>query len=185
MVLLHTPPGELGASAEDFTLPGVDGKEHTLAEYQESRVLVIMFTCNHCPYVQSVEGRLFALARELKPLGVSLVAINSNDPTSYPEDSFEKMVERAEKLGYPFDYLCDVEQDVARRYGAVCTPDFFVYDKDRKLRYRGRLDDSPRQPSAVQNQEMREAILAILEGRPVTDTQHASMGCSIKWKNDR
>ncbi|GAB0057124.1 hypothetical protein SIID45300_01445 [Candidatus Magnetaquicoccaceae bacterium FCR-1] len=182
MVLLHSPPGELGAFAPEFALPGVDGKTHTLESYQSSPVLVVMFICNHCPYVQAIEERLIVLARELQPRGVAFVGISSNDPTSYPEDSFENMRLRANKKGYPFDYLYDGNQRTARDYGAVCTPDFFVYDRERTLRYRGRLDDSPRNPAAVRREEMKEAILALLEDRAIPEPQNAAMGCSIKWK---
>ncbi|MBF0614862.1 MAG: thioredoxin family protein [Magnetococcales bacterium] len=182
MVLLHSPPGELGASAPDFALLGVDGKRHTLADYQESPILVVMFICNHCPYVQAIEDRLIALAREMATKKVSFVGISSNDPTNYPEDSFVNMQARARKKGYTFDYLYDETQQTAKDYGAVCTPDFFVYDQERKLRYRGRLDDSPRNPAAVRKEELKEAILALLAGHPVSAQQNTTMGCSIKWK---
>ncbi|MBF0272257.1 MAG: thioredoxin family protein [Magnetococcales bacterium] len=182
MVLLHSPPGELGASAPDFALPGVDGKTHTLDEYRDSPVLVVMFICNHCPYVQAIEDRLITLGRTLATKKVSFVGISSNDPTNYPEDSFANMQAKAKKKGYPFDYLYDATQQTAKDYGAVCTPDFFVYDQERKLRYRGRLDDSPRNPAAVRKEELKEAILALLEGRPVATHQNTTMGCSIKWK---
>ncbi len=184
MVLLHTPPGELGASAADFSLPGVDGAQHSLDDYGDKEVLVVMFICNHCPYVLAVEKRLIALARDLAPRGVVFVGINSNDPTSYPEDDFDHMKQRAEKQGYTFDYLFDESQDVARAYGAVCTPDFFVFDKKRKLRYRGRLDDSPRNPNAVHSEEMRVAIELMLDGKEVPEKQNAAMGCSIKWRGE-
>ncbi|MBF0429442.1 MAG: thioredoxin family protein [Magnetococcales bacterium] len=182
MVLLHSPPGELGSLAPDFSLPGVDGKIHTLGEYQKNPVLVVMFICNHCPYVLAIEDRLIALTQALMPQNVQFVAISSNDPTNYPEDSFDNMKLRAKKKSYPFAYLYDATQQIAKDYGAVCTPDFFVYDAERKLRYRGRLDDSPRNPVAVRKQEMKEAILALLEGRPVATIQNTTMGCSIKWK---
>lgn len=183
MVLLHSPPGELGTIAHDFNLPGVDGNNHTLAEYQDSPVLVVMFICNHCPYVQAIEDRLISLAHELSTLKVKFVAISSNDPTNYPEDSFTNMQIKAKKKGYPFHYLFDATQQTAKAYGAVCTPDFFVYDANRKLQYRGRLDDNPRNQAAVRKQEMKEAIIAILEGRLVPHPQNAVMGCSIKWKD--
>lgn len=181
MVLLHTPPGTMGMLAADFSLPGVDGKNHTLKDYDKAKVLVVMFICNHCPYVQAIEQRLITLANTLKPQDVYFVGINSNDPVSYPEDNFENMKKRSEKLGYSFDYLMDESQEVARAYGAVCTPDFFVFDAERKLRYRGRLDDSPRNASAVSRQEMKEAIQALLDGNAVPEPQNAAMGCSLKW----
>ncbi|MBF0368251.1 MAG: thioredoxin family protein [Magnetococcales bacterium] len=184
MVLLHTPPGEIGASAADFSLPGIDGRTHTLADYQDARVLVIMFICNHCPYVQAIEKRLIALAGEMASKGVRFVGINSNDPINYPADSFENMKKRAAEKGYPFDYLMDESQEIARTYGAICTPDFFIFDSERKLRYRGRLDDSPRNPAAVKKEEMREALLALLAGKEIPEPQHSAMGCSIKWKDE-
>ena len=182
MVLLHTPPGAMGMLASDFSLQGVDGNLHTLQEYSDAQVLVIMFICNHCPYVQAIETRLIVLSNELAPHHVRFVGINSNDPISYPEDNFENMKKRAAAQGYPFDYLVDESQEVARAYGAVCTPDFFVFDADRTLRYRGRLDDSPRNAAAVTKEEMKMAIQAIQAGREVPEPQHASMGCSLKWR---
>ncbi|WP_130470343.1 thioredoxin family protein [Candidatus Magnetaquicoccus inordinatus] len=182
MVLLYSAPGTMGAPAADFSLPGVDGKEHALADFAAAEVLVVMFICNHCPYVQAIEGRLIDLAKEMQPLGVAFVAINSNDPISYPEDNMDNMKKRAKERGYPFVYLMDESQDVAHAYGAVCTPDFFIFDRERKLRYRGRLDDSPRNPATVRNQEMKRAIMALLAGEPVAEPQHAAMGCSLKWR---
>lgn len=181
MALLETPPGIMGMVAPDFSLPGTDGNTHTLAEYADASVLVIMFICNHCPYVQAIESRLIALARTLAPQGVRCVGINSNDAVAYPEDDFAHMKQRAQDLGYTFDYLVDSSQEVARAYGAVCTPDFFVFDAARTLRYRGRLDDSPRNPAAVRHQEMKTAIEALLAGTPIPEPQHAAMGCSLKW----
>ncbi len=183
MVLLHSPPGELGFLAPDFNLLGVDDHYHTLSEYHGNPVLVIMFICNHCPYVQAIEDRLITLTNELAAKNVKFVGISSNDPKNYPEDSFDNMKALAKKKSYPFDYLYDATQKTGRDYGAVCTPDFFVFDAERKLRYRGRLDDSPRNPSAVRKQEMKAAILALLAGEPISEPQNTSMGCSIKWKD--
>ncbi|MBF0310034.1 MAG: thioredoxin family protein [Magnetococcales bacterium] len=183
MALLHTPPGDLGSPAAPFSLPGVDGRTWSLSDFSQEAVLVVMFICNHCPYVQAIEERLIRLARELQPRGARFVGINSNDTVAYPEDSFDNMKKRAKQKGYPFLYLLDATQEVARSYGAVCTPDFFVYDSQRTLRYRGRLDDSPRNEDAVTRQEMREAILALLEGKTVAEPQNPAMGCSMKWKD--
>lgn len=183
MVLLHTPPGEMGMAAADFSLLGVDDQMHSLADYAAAPVLVIMFICNHCPYVQAVEQRLVALTKLLLPRGVRFVGINSNDPTAYPDDDLKHMKQRAQERGYPFDYLMDESQDVARAYGAVCTPDFFVFDAERRLRYRGRLDDSPRQAASVHNQELKMAIEALLAGNSVPEPQNASIGCSLKWRS--
>lgn len=184
MVLLHAPPGELGTAAADFSLPGVDGNIHTLSDYSAAPVLVVMFICNHCPYVLAIEKRLIDLANEMAHDGVKLVGINSNDVTDYPADSFDNMKLRAKEKGYPFDYLLDESQEVAHAYGAVCTPDFFVFDATRKLRYRGRLDDSPRNPAAVRNQDMKIAIQALLASNSVPEPQQATMGCSIKWRDE-
>lgn len=181
MALVYTPPGELGAPAPDFVLPGVDGVTYGLADFAAQPVLLVMFICNHCPYVQAVEERLIALAREVLPLGAAVLAINSNDTVSYPADSLPNMAARAKELGYPFPYLFDETQEVAHAFGAVCTPDFFLYDAQRTLRYRGRLDDSPRNPAAVRHRELREAIFALLNGEPLAAVQHPSMGCSLKW----
>ncbi|MEO5365497.1 MAG: thioredoxin family protein [Magnetococcus sp. WYHC-3] len=183
MVLMHTPPVDPGSTAPNFDLPGVDGRQHSLADFKDAPVLVVMFICNHCPYVQAVEERLIALAGELQPRGVAFVAINSNDPVQYPEDDFTHMRQRAQRMGYPFPYLMDQTQEVASAYGAVCTPDFFVYDSQRQLRYRGRLDDSPRNPAMVKRQELRLAVEALLSGGAVPGPQHASLGCSIKWRH--
>ncbi len=182
MVLLYTPPGTMGAAAPDFSLPGIDDRLHALADYAKAPVLVVMFICNHCPYVQAVEARLVALANQLQPQGVAFVGINSNDPVSYPEDNMDNMKKRACDHHYPFDYLMDESQEVARAFGAVCTPDFFVFDAARTLRYRGRLDDAPRNPTAVRTQEMKRAIQALLAGETVPEPQQASMGCSLKWR---
>lgn len=182
MVLLHTPAGELGAGAADFSLLGVDGKQHALQDYANAEVLVVMFICNHCPYVQAIETRLISLAKEFTSEEVAFVAINSNDQVRYPEDSYVNMQIRAVEKEYPFDYLADETQEVAHAYGAVCTPDFFVFDKERKLTYRGRLDDSPRNPAAVKNQDLKTAIKSTMTNDPLPSQQHSSMGCSIKWK---
>ncbi|ABK43468.1 Redoxin domain protein [Magnetococcus marinus MC-1] len=183
MVLLHTPPGELGAQAAPFELTGTDGKIHRLADYNDAKALVLMFICNHCPYVQAVEERLIRLAEYLATREIAVVAINSNDAIRYPEDRFEKMCQRAAEKRYSFDYLYDESQQVAKDYGAICTPDFFIYDAQRTLRYRGRLDDAPRNPAQVTREELKLAAIAIAEGHNV-EVQHPSMGCSIKWKSE-
>ncbi|MBF0158675.1 MAG: thioredoxin family protein [Magnetococcales bacterium] len=182
MALLYTPAGALGDQAPDFSLPGVDGRQYALADYASHAVLVVAFICNHCPYVQAIEQRLIVLARDLAGQGAALVGINSNDVVNYPEDSFDNMQRRAKANNYPFAYLFDESQQVARAYGAVCTPDFFVYDQSRCLRYRGRLDDSPRDATRVTRQELKEAVLALLAHKAIPEPQHPSMGCSIKWK---
>jgi peroxiredoxin len=180
------PP--LGAAAPPFDLPvanpGVDGRSgdaRSLADYDGAAALVVVFLCNHCPYVHAVEDRLIALAEEYASRGVQVVGVCSNDAERYPEDSFGRMAERAEAKGYPFPYLHDDSQGVARAYGAVCTPDFFVYDADRVLAYRGRLDDGrPGQPAT--RHDLRRALDELLETGAVTGEQRPSMGCGIKWR---
>ena len=142
MVSLQTPICDFGAPAPDFTLPGVDGRLWSLGECAGEKGLLVMFICNHCPYVKAVQQRIIRDVNDLKPLGINAVAIMSNDPSDYPEDSFENMKRIAGELAYPFPYLLDETQAVAKAYGAVCTPDFFGYNADMKLQYRGRLDES-------------------------------------------
>jgi len=178
----------LGTSAPHFNLPianpDVDdrpGAHRSLEDYADARALVIVFSCNHCPYVHSVEPRLIQLALEYRQRGVAFVLISANDADRYPADSFDEMAKRAETLSYPFPYLYDETQEVAEAYRAVCTPDFFVYDQDRKLTYRGRLDDG-RPGHDATTQELKDALDSMLAGREVPGEQVASMGCGIKWR---
>jgi peroxiredoxin len=185
MALTYTPPGELGALAPDFSLKGVDGGIHRLADFSNARALVVTFMCNHCPYVKAVQGRINALAREYAQKGVALVGINPNDSVRYPDDSFEAMQAESRKHGYVFPYLHDETQEVARAYGAVCTPDFYAYAPTGEgfaLRYRGRLDDSWKDEAAVRRRDLASALDAILSGGTPSPDQLPSMGCSIKWK---
>jgi thiol-disulfide isomerase/thioredoxin len=145
-------------------------------------VLVVMFICNHCPYVQAVEDRLIRLAREFEPRGVQFVAVCANDADTYPDDAFDKMAARWHEHGYGFPYLHDEAQDVARAFGAVCTPDIFVYDRDRRLAYRGRIDDSWKDESKVKRRELAEALEVLVAGKRPSPEQRPSMGCSIKWR---
>ena len=179
----------LGTVASDFSVPGVDGKTYSLASFREARALVVVFMCNHCPYVVAVQERINTLAKEYARQGVALIGINSNDPVKYPDDDFEAMKERAKQEGYVFPYAQDRSQDVARAYGAICTPDFFVYrggrrhdDEGFKLAYAGRLDDNWKEATQVKRRELALALDAILAGREPDDQQTPSMGCSIKWK---
>jgi peroxiredoxin len=178
----ESKPIELGVSCPDFHLQGVDGKNHTLADYKSNKILVVAFTCNHCPYVQAYEGRFIDLAKNYRTKSVAFVAINANDDKAYPEDSFEMMQVRAKKLGFNFDYLRDETQAVARAFNAACTPEFYVYDQDRKLRYHGRVDDNHKEPAAVKRTYLKDAIEDLLAGKTPRETQTAAMGCSIKWK---
>ena len=173
----------IGQPAPDFRdLPGVDGKNYSLESFHASKALVISFTCNHCPYAQAYEDRFTALAKEFAPQGVAFVAINSNDAAAYPDDSFEKMKVRARDKQFPFPYLRDETQQVAKSYGAVCTPHLFVLDSGRRLVYEGRIDDNWKNPSGVKSNDLRNAITEVLAGKPVRVSNTNPMGCSIKWK---
>jgi len=182
MALTETPAPSLGAPCPAFALPAVDGKRYGRDDFARADVLVVMFICNHCPYVQAVEDRLIRLGREYGPRGVQLVGVCSNDAVTYPDDAFDRLAARWRDKQYGFPYLHDEEQDVARAFGAVCTPDIFVYDRDRKLAYRGRIDDSWKDESKVQRRELAAALDALLAGGRPPAEQRPSMGCSIKWK---
>lgn len=181
MALTFTPFPDLGNDCPEFTLPAVDGKTYSLKDFPKGSPLVVMFICNHCPYVQAIEDRLITLGDDLKKQNVPVVAICSNDAKSHPEDSFENLKARAKEKNYSFVYLHDETQEVAHKFGAVCTPDYFVYDKNHKLAYRGRLDDSWKDASKVTKRELYDAVQALLKDQKATDEQVASMGCSIKW----
>lgn len=173
----------IGAQAPDFAnLPATDGKHYGLTSFAEAKAVVISFTCNHCPYAQAYEDRFIALAREFGPKGVAFVAINPNDALSYPEDSFEKMKVRAREKEFPFPYLVDESQQVAKAYGAVCTPHLFLLNSERKLAYEGRIDDSWKNAAAAKAHDLRDAISDVLAGEPVRVPNTNPMGCSIKWK---
>jgi len=183
MVSLETPVCDFGRPAIDFSLPGVDGRTWTLRECMGEKGLLVMFICNHCPYVKAVQERLVRDTGELMALGINSVAIMSNDPSDYPEDSFENMKTVAEESGYRFPYLMDKTQEVARAYGAVCTPDFFGYNANSELQYRGRLDESRKEtaPTGVKR-DLYEAMKLVAETGQGPREQIPSMGCSIKWR---
>lgn len=164
-------------SAPDFDLPGVDGQNYTLQSFAAAKVLVVIFMCNHCPYVLAVLARLNCLGAEFQAQGVQFVGINANDPKAYPADSFAEM----QKLAIQFPYLHDETQAIAKSYQAVCTPDIFVFGPDRKLKYHGRIDDNWQDEKAVKKRELKKALQNILQGREVA-AWRPSMGCSIKWK---
>jgi peroxiredoxin len=174
---------EIGSTAPDFKLPGVDGKTHALADYKDAKALCVLFSCNHCPYVQAYEGRFNGLVDEFGAQGFQLVAINSNDAVNYPEDGFEAMVARAKEQGFKFPYLRDEDQGVAKAYGAVRTPHVFLFDAGRKLAYLGRIDDSWDKPEKVTQRELANAIAEILAGKPVSVPETFAVGCTIKWKD--
>jgi peroxiredoxin len=173
----------LGTPAPDFRLTSIDGRTVSLHDLDDQPVLLVMFICNHCPFVKHVRGELAKLGRDYQHRGVAVVAINSNDVNSHPEDSPEKMREEAAAAGYEFPYLFDESQEVAHAYNAACTPDFFVFDGERELVYRGQLDDSrPGNNIPVTGADLRDALDAVLAGEPVPAEQKPSMGCNIKWK---
>ena len=173
----------LGTRAPDFALPNVDGRTVTRADAAGPRGTLVMFICNHCPFVKHVADQLAALGRDCLPRGIGVVAISSNDVSSHPADSPEQMVHEAEERGYVFPYLYDETQDVAHAYHAACTPDFFLFDGDCKLAYRGQLDASrPGSDVPVTGADLRAAIDALVAGRPVATEQRPSLGCTIKWK---
>jgi peroxiredoxin len=173
----------LGTSAPDFELPNVDGRMVSLADAAGPRGTVVMFICNHCPFVKHVADQLAALGRDCPPRGVGVVAISSNDVASHPADSPEQMIHEAEERGYAFPYLYDATQEVAKDYHAACTPDFYLFDGDRKLVYRGQLDSSrPGNDVPVTGSDLRGAIDTLLAGLPPRDEQKPSIGCNIKWK---
>lgn len=183
MVSLETPVCEFGKSAIDFSLPGVDGKQWTLQDCKGEKGLLVMFICNHCPYVKAVRERLVRDTNELKSLGINSVAIMSNDPALYDEDSFENMKKVSDEYGFSFPYLLDESQEVAKAYGAVCTPDFFGYNADLELQYRGRLDASRKEAApADARRDLFEAMSEVARTGNGPKDQIPSMGCSIKWK---
>jgi peroxiredoxin len=173
----------LGTQAPDFELINVDGRVMSLADAAGPKGTVVMFICNHCPFVKHVADQLAALGRDYSSSGIGFVAISSNDVSTHPADSPEQMVREAEERGYPFPYLYDETQDVAKEYHAACTPDFYLFDAGRNLVYRGQLDSSrPGNDIPVTGSDLREAIDALLAGRPPVSEQKPSIGCNIKWK---
>jgi peroxiredoxin len=182
MVLTETPVCDFGQAAIDFSLPGTDGKHYTLEECRGENGTLVMFICNHCPYVKAIQQRLARDTRELLDVGVKSVAIMSNDTHDYPEDSFENMQKIAEQFQYPFPYLLDETQQIAKTYGAVCTPDFFGYNADLELQYRGRLDASRTEPATNAPRELFEAMKSVAASGKGPEDQITGLGCSIKWK---
>jgi peroxiredoxin len=172
-----------GDAAPDFALPGVDGATHRLSEFAGRPFLVTTFWCNHCPYVQAWEGRMIDLAQRYGPRGVAFLLINSNDDRAYPEDSFESMARRAKEKGYPFPYLRDESQEVARAYGALVTPHPMLFDAQRRLLFQGRIDDNHERPDRVSHRYLETALEQALSGRPVRPTELPVLGCSVKWRS--
>jgi len=184
MVSLTTPVCDFGWKAPDFSLPGVDGKRWTLTDAMGPNGLLVMFICNHCPYVKAIRPRLVRDLAELRQHGIHAIAIMSNDPTDYAEDSFDNMKRVAAEFGFPFPYVIDETQDVAKAYGAVCTPDFFGFNRNFELQYRGRFDESRKDtaPEGVRR-DLFEAMKEIAATQRGPAEQIPSMGCSIKWKD--
>jgi peroxiredoxin len=175
----------IGSPAPDFSnLPSVDGHAYSLSDFSDASLLVLSFTCNHCPYAKAYEDRFTALANEFMPKGVGFLAINSNDVVNYPQDDLAHMKERAREKGFPFAYVRDDDQTVARAYGAVCTPHLFVLDGERKLAYEGRIDDNWQHPEQATAHDLRDALNALLAGQQPPQPQTNPMGCSIKWLAD-
>lgn len=173
----------LGTTAPDFALPDTNGKIVRLADFDGAKALLVIFLCNHCPYVKHIADRLAQITREYVEKGVAVVGINSNDAAAYPEDSPEKMKEEVAARGYAFPYLYDETQETAKAYRAACTPDFFLFDADRQLVYRGQLDDSrPSNGLPVTGKDLTAAVEAVLSGKSVPAEQMPSLGCNIKWK---
>ncbi len=173
---------QLGDKAPDFSLPGVDGKTYSLDDFADAKLLIVVFSCNHCPYVVGSEDRMNALYGDYQPKGVEMVAINSNEQENHPTDDFDHMVARAKEKGFQFAYLRDESQDVAKAYGALRTPHFYVFDADRNLRYTGRMDDNPRQPGQESTHELRDALDALLAGEEPPVKLTNPIGCNVKWK---
>lgn len=172
----------VGTPAPPFSLPGTDGRTYSLESFAEARLLVVIFSCNHCPYAIACEDRFIDLQNRYRARGVEFVAINPNDDIGYPEDSFENMKARAREKNFPYPYLRDESQEVARAYDAACTPDIFVFDRERLLRYNGRLDDNWKDPSAVTRRDLETVFENLLAGRPIGIDPVPAIGCSIKWK---
>ncbi|MCP5276181.1 MAG: thioredoxin family protein [Burkholderiales bacterium] len=185
MASLETPVCDFGWKAVDFDLLGVDGKRHNLTSAKGENGLLVMFICNHCPYVKAVQDRLIRDVNELKQYGINAIAIMSNDPAEYPEDSFENMTRVAKELNYPFPYVWDETQGVAKAYGAVCTPDFFGFNSQFELQYRGRLDASRKEAAAPDvRRDLFESMRQVAKTGQGPEDQIPSIGCSIKWRSE-
>ena len=172
----------LGDQAPDFSLPGIDSGTHGLSALKGDKATAVVFSCNHCPYVKAYEERMISAADEFKGQGVSFVVINANDAEKYPDDNFESMVARAQEKGYPFPYLQDETQEVAKSYGAERTPEVFLFDGDLKLQYHGAIDDNYEDPSSVSAHYLKNALSSLVSGQEVEVKESQAVGCTIKWK---
>jgi peroxiredoxin len=172
---------QLGAVAPDFGLPGVDGKEYALESFKQAKILIVVFSCNHCPAAIGSEDRMIQLHTDYQPRGVAMIVINSNEDKNHPEDSFEKMKVRAREKSFPFPYVRDESQDVAMAYGALRTPHFYVFDAERRLRYTGRMDNNPYDASKATQHDLRDALDAMLAGKTPAVQTNNPIGCNVKW----
>ena len=173
---------KIGSSAPDFNMTGIDGKKYSLNSFADKKALIVIFSCNHCPYVQAYEDRIKQIQSDYATKGVSVVAINSNEDKGYPEDSFENMKKRAAEQNFNFLYLRDEDQSVARAYDATHTPEIFLFDKERKLAFHGKIDDNWQEPNKVQNHYLRNALDELLAGKEISVPETFTIGCTIKWK---
>ena len=185
MALLHSTHTDFNSVAPAFQLPGVDGKSYSLESFQDRKLLLVIFMCNHCPYVVAVHSRLSQIFKDYSASGLGMIGISSNDPLYREADSFENMKKISKEWELPFPYVFDESQQVARAYDAVCTPDPYLYEKvgdEFRLRYRGRIDDNWKEEAQIKEKSLRLAIDAVLHGKPLSSDPIPSMGCSIKWK---
>ncbi len=174
-------PLKIGSKLPEFNLSATDGKNYSPNSFNLNKLLVVMFTCNHCPYVQAYEDRLIKLQRDFKDKGVAFIAINANDEKNYPEDNFDNMVKRAKEKGFNFPYLRDKTQEIARTFGAVRTPEIFAFDKERILCYHGEIDDNWKEPEKVTRHTLKEAIEALLSDKSISEPETHAIGCTVKW----
>lgn len=172
---------QLGQAAPDFNLPGIDGKTYSLKDFKDAKLLVIVFSCNHCPYVVGSEERMKSFYNGYKSKGVAMIAINSNETEGHPTDSFDHMKTHAQEKGITWPYVRDDSQEIALKYGALRTPHYYVFDQDRKLRYTGRMDDNPRNPGQEKTRELRDAVDALLAGKKPPVELTNPIGCNVKW----
>jgi peroxiredoxin len=179
---LATNTLKLGSSAPDFNLPGVDGKTYNLSSFKDKNALIIIFSCNHCPYVKAYEGRIKSIQEDYRAKGVAIAAINSNEDVGYPEDSFDEMKKRAKAENFNFPYLRDEDQTVARAFDVTHTPEIFLFDKNRKLAFHGKIDDNWQDPGKAQNHYLRNALDELLAEKEISVPETFTIGCTIKWK---
>ena len=173
---------KIGSPAPDFNLLGIDGKKYSLASFKDKKALIVIFSCNHCPYVQAYEDRIKQIQKDYQSKGVEFIAINSNEDKGYPEDSFENMKKRAAEQKFNFLYLRDEDQSVARAYDATHTPEIFVFDGNRKLAFHGKIDDNWQEPNKVKNHYLKDALDELLAGKEISVPETFTIGCTIKWK---